>query len=104
MQCAGAIPVACLGLWFLPNPAFGLNTNDDDICIFKTTKFSNHWSATFKTLVQCANKPFSQYFCGTFTKICYVRRDVATCDGPVSRSGRSSSGVGNICAQWLGDL
>ena len=27
MQCARAI---LTGLWFLPKPAFGLNTNDDD--------------------------------------------------------------------------
>ena len=38
------------GLWFLPKPAFGLNTNDDDILIFKfldstlvDKKFCTEW-------------------------------------------------------------
>lgn len=75
------------------------------IIIFKKkVKFFNHYSATFRPLVLCANNPFSQYFCGTFANICYVRRDMTICDWPVSCSDRSSSGVGNIGSQWLGDL
>lgn len=73
--------------------------NITNIFIFKKIKFSNHFSSTFRPLVLCANKPFSRYFCGTFTKLRYVRRDMATCDWPVSSSGRCSSGVGNIDTQ-----
>ena len=27
------------GLWFLPKPAFGLNTNDDDIYIYMAIRY-----------------------------------------------------------------